>query len=846
MAFTAIELGGIKCARREAGAHRPTPSASTRSPAFRQAPPRDRSRPDPRPGRSRARFFSLLPVLAPLLGALSLFAAAPAQAQTFTPPGVPQQVEVVPGDGQPTMSRPVSSTWGTASTEDFRNRHELLPPRPEPLAEKRFTPDRESVVAFPALLQGGTPDEERHAREEAARVSAMHARGGTGRGEIVGTIDSGAHPDHPDLAGQFAHVCALGDCDDGRPGLDRPDASPRLDTDGHGTVVNGIVAAKRNGIGVYGVAHEARIASFGNTQPVAYPWGNVCFGVGCPPGVNDREDQWGPVFDEQIARGVDWMRSLGVGAVNNSWSRTWSWARERGVTADTIRGIMPKTLPAFERYVAGGGVVVWAAGNGQSFHPAEEAVLPRYFPRLEKGWLAVVGVDGDGRIGRGSWRCGAAAEWCVAAPIALGTTDRNGRWSVAIGTSIAAPYVTASLAALKSMFPHLSYQEVRARILATADRSGRYADASIYGRGLLDLDAASRPGGGPSHPAVSLSAAPNPVTEGSPVTVTARLSRALAGGVTIPLSVTRDTSEAGDHGTLSSIAIAGGATSGTGTVATARDADPDDETFTVALGTLPAQIAAGSPSSVEVTIRETPVLWLLPAASDAQQGFVRVVNGSDRAGTVRVRAFDDAGTEYGSVTLAIEAGTVRHFNSTDLERGNAAKGLTGATGAPRGPAGTRRWRLVFESDLGLRVMGYLRTADGFVTSMNETVAETQSEDGYRYEAVFFNPASNPRQESRLRLVNRSDAAATVTVTGLDDAGEAGDEAVGLTLPAGAARMLDARALESGGDDFEGALGDGRGKWRLQVTSDQPLAVMSLLASPTGYLTNLSAAPPASR
>ena len=44
---------------------------------------------------------------------------------------------------------------------------------------------------------------------------------------------------------------------------------------------------------------------------------------------------------------------------------------------------------------------------------------------------------------------------------------------------------------------------------------------------------------------------------------------------------------------------------------------------------------------------------------------------------VEVRAFDDAGTEYGPLTLAIGAGKVRHFNSHDLETGNAAKGLTG-------------------------------------------------------------------------------------------------------------------------------------------------------------------------
>ena len=362
------------------------------------------------------------------------------------------------------------------------------PPRPEP---------RERVVGFPALSQGGSPEEEREARAEAARVSAMHNRGGTGRGQIVGTIESGAHRDHPDLAGQFAHLCAMGRCDDGRPELERGDHSPLYDTDGHGTVVNGIVAAKRNGIGVYGIAYEARIASFGNTHTVVYPWGNQCPpGVGCPPGVAGREDQWGPIFDQQIARGFDWMTSLGVRAVNNSWSRTWPYAVERGVTAGSIRAIMPETLPAFQRYVAAGGVAVWAAGNGRSSHPAEEAVLPRYFPELEKGWLTVVGVDGDGYISPGSWRCGVAAAWCVAAPMVIVTTERGGRWGFAGGTSIAAPYVTASLAALKSMFPNLSYHEVRARILATADKSGRYAAATTYGQGRLDLDAASRPVGG--------------------------------------------------------------------------------------------------------------------------------------------------------------------------------------------------------------------------------------------------------------------------------------------------------------------------------------------------------------
>ena len=64
---------GMICARHLAGAQRPAPS----TPAAGSP-----SRPDPRTGRSRARFSLLLPALALLLGALGLFAAAPAAAQT--------------------------------------------------------------------------------------------------------------------------------------------------------------------------------------------------------------------------------------------------------------------------------------------------------------------------------------------------------------------------------------------------------------------------------------------------------------------------------------------------------------------------------------------------------------------------------------------------------------------------------------------------------------------------------------------------------------------------------------------------------------------------------------------
>ena len=108
----------------------------------------------------------------------------------------------------------------------------------------------------------------------------------------------------------------------------------------------------------------------------------------------------------------------------------------------------------------------------------------------------------------------------------------------------------------------------------------------------------------PSDPTVRLSVSPNPVTEGQPATVTAALSRSLSSPVTIPLTLTRGTAEAGDFGSLASITVAAGQVSGTGTIATVRDGDTEDESFTVALGSLPSGVRAGSPSSVPVTIRD--------------------------------------------------------------------------------------------------------------------------------------------------------------------------------------------------------------------------------------------------
>ena len=242
---------------------------------------------------------------------------------------------------------------------------------------------------------------------------------------------------------------------------------------------------------------------------------------------------------------------------------------------------------------------------------------------------------------------------------------------------------------------------------------------------------------------------------------------------------------------------------------------------------------------VEFMPAESKILvpFLLAASAletRGRQGFVRVVNHSDRAGDVRIVATDDAGSSPDPVTLALDPAEAQPFNSQDLETGNADKGLSAGTGA-----GTGDWRLQFDSDLEIEVAAYVRTTDGFLTAVHDVVAL----DGYtgaHYVSVF-NPASNVNQKSQLRLINPDpENAAEVTITARDDSGAAGRSAVELRLEAGSARTLSASELEVGGEGLSGALGDGQGKWRLFVESDDEIHVVNLLDSVTGDLTNLSA------
>ena len=131
--------------------------------------------------------------------------------------------------------------------------------------------------------------------------------------------------------------------------------------------------------------------------------------------------------------------------------------------------------------------------------PKGTASYAIYIPELRNHVLSAVALGEDGAIWADSNRCGAAATHCIAAPgkafSAEYSTTNVPTYLTSYGTSNATPAVAGALAILKQAFPSIGNDEIVTRLLITANKSGIYADSSIYGEGVVDLDAATRPAG---------------------------------------------------------------------------------------------------------------------------------------------------------------------------------------------------------------------------------------------------------------------------------------------------------------------------------------------------------------
>ena len=292
----------------------------------------------------------------------------------------------------------------------------------------------------------------------------------------------------------------------------------------HGTAVTSIIAARRDGQGIRGVAPAARFFSYSINAGTA---DNIY-----EPSLVEAADGvlravfagFTAPFNAMIRNNID-VVNVSLGLSNGGLIEYYTPSHLRREIARTV-GIFRQASPdgggmnlvagrrtvfviaagndnrrkwgeGYEGCCGGRGAVADADVNASS--PSLLAGLPLYFPNLRGIFVAVAAVDRDRRIAPFSNQCGSdSTEWCIAAPgYRLATASGNELlpYAEVSGTSFAAPYVTGGIALVMQAFssqnitPEASVQ----RILNTANRNFGDYDEKVYGAGIIDLEAALTP-----------------------------------------------------------------------------------------------------------------------------------------------------------------------------------------------------------------------------------------------------------------------------------------------------------------------------------------------------------------
>ena len=393
---------------------------------------------------------------------------------TRTPPGETSSVVTPPLRGLifPTITPAVfeARKRDFEASPEYAVDYTLVPPPPDPMT----TVDSMTSVSPPI---GGT---DRHLGR--INAAAAYARGATGMGETITVVDTGIRETHREFSGVNK--------------VSKETSSGGVPTDAnlyHGTFVSALAVGNRDGRNMHGVAYDANVHLI--EIPLDSPGPPMLY---MPTTLMASDDQGRANFYNNLI-----SRARG-GIINFSFGRSGAIS---SYTRDEIRRVRRRTAEALAQTATAAAdkkIIVWAAGNAGrtralSNAPEFLAGLGVYFPELRPHVLAVVALDQDGRIADYSNRCGIAKSFCLAAPgsrLFSAGFRGNTNYLVGSGTSFAAPLVSGSLALLRQYFRgQLGNTELVARLLATADKTGRYADSNTYGAGLVDLDAATRPSG---------------------------------------------------------------------------------------------------------------------------------------------------------------------------------------------------------------------------------------------------------------------------------------------------------------------------------------------------------------
>lgn len=286
-------------------------------------------------------------------------------------------------------------------------------------------------------------------------ASQAYALGYTGLGQTVGVLDSPVRVTHPELAGK----------------ADTIDVAADWEEITHGSHVTGIIAAKRDGIGMHGVAFDANI------------WAGALLNR---PNEDDLD------LESYFASHPE------VRIFNNSWgSSTFvdMYDNDREYTPeDYFGGILPQMPDAY--FIANYAddhpdtVFVFSSGNEGHTSPNFPSATPRYMGQGDlANWINVGAINANNNCviqnENGELELNAASIpfftnlakgselYTVMAPgsniYSLNAAD-NG-YMLDSGTSMAAPVVSGALALVAQAYPWMAGKQLADSVLTTANNS---------------------------------------------------------------------------------------------------------------------------------------------------------------------------------------------------------------------------------------------------------------------------------------------------------------------------------------------------------------------------------------
>ena len=311
-------------------------------------------------------------------------------------------------------------------------------------------------------------------------ADAAYDRGWTGDGVTIGFYEVAIDSSHPELNGKVVD----NPYDEIEPGSYDNVVQTLDQAIEHAQGTAGVAIAKRNKIGMHGVAYDSKIEF-----------------------VSFQNETFNKAIQDQYASGLFNVEGDDARAINYLNSRVpiafsaspgfydWSDATTEETEAVANSYSWLSALRQTSTSAANRTVWVYAAGNESKPYPIGFGYLPVHFPELRGLVIVAVALDSNGVIADYSNHCGAASTFCIAAPGRHYAPSGPNGYVTVQGTSFAAPTVGGSLAILKQAFPSLGNDELVTRLFATANKTGIYEVASIYGQGLVDLDAATRPVG---------------------------------------------------------------------------------------------------------------------------------------------------------------------------------------------------------------------------------------------------------------------------------------------------------------------------------------------------------------